>query len=349
MKCPGQDTRYWKADAVSEAKCPRCGSDVEFFKDDTTRRCPACGHRFVNPAMDFGCASYCRYAEQCLGALPEEIRAKRDDMLKDRVAIEVKEDLFGRGKMKVKRNIIQIDEERCDGCGLCVPACAEGAIEIIDGKARLVADKFCDGLGACLGECPNDALRVIERQADEFDEEAVEKHLGAKEVGERPAEPAMPCGCPSAQVQAFAQPAPCEQASRPWMHGRSGSALCHWPVQIRLVPSNAPFLKGAKLLVAADCVPVAYPDFHQDFLQGRAVMVGCPKFDDVKGYIEKFAEIFSTADIKEITVAVIEVPCCQGLPVVLEKAMKKAGKKIPIDKVVISTRGEILNRERLVP
>jgi Pyruvate/2-oxoacid:ferredoxin oxidoreductase delta subunit len=249
--------------------------------------------------------------------------------------------------MKVTRKIIKIDEELCDGCGQCVPSCAEGAIEILDGKARLVAQKYCDGLGACLGECPKGALTVVEREAEEFDEEAVEEYLSSKAQQESPEEATMACGCPSAHIQSFVPPASCQEANEPAVQTSAVSALCHWPVQIRLVPANAPFLKGADLLVAADCTPVAYPNFHQDFLKGKVVMVGCPKFDDIQDYIQKFADIFSAADVKSVTVVVMEVPCCQGLPVIVEKGMEMADKKIPMQKVVISARGEVLGREKL--
>jgi Fe-S-cluster-containing hydrogenase component 2 len=249
--------------------------------------------------------------------------------------------------MKTERKIIKIDEELCDGCGECVPSCAEGAIEIVDGKARLVAEKYCDGLGACLGECPNGALTVVEREAEEFDEEAVEEYLSSKAQDESPEEATMACGCPSAQIKAFGPSASFQEANEPALQASAVSALSHWPVQIRLVPPTAPFLKGADLLVAADCTPVAYPNFHQDFLKGKAVMVGCPKFDDAQDYIQRFADIFNTADIKSITVVVMEVPCCQGLPIIVEKGMEMAGKRIPMEKVVISARGDVLGRERL--
>ncbi len=245
--------------------------------------------------------------------------------------------------MKVSRKIIKIDEELCDGCGQCVPSCAEGAIEIVDGKARIVAEKYCDGLGACLGECPNGALTIVEREAEEFDEEAVEEYLSSKAQEESSEEATMACGCPSAQIQSFVPPASREEANKLTIH----SALSHWPVQIRLVPPTALFLKGADLLVAADCTPMAYPNFHQDFLKGKVVMVGCPKFDDIQDYIQKFADIFNTADIKSVTVVVMEVPCCQGLPIIVEKGMEMAGRKIPMEKVVISPRGEVLGREKL--
>lgn len=249
--------------------------------------------------------------------------------------------------MKIKRQIIEIDDELCDGCGQCVPTCAEGAIEIIDGKARLVADKYCDGLGACLGECPTGALSVVEREAEEFDEEAVEEYLGLKAQRESHQEATLPCGCPSTQIQTFVPHTSCQGLGEPSMYKSSASALSHWPVQIRLVPPNAPFLKGAHLLVAADCVPVAYPSFHQDFLKGKVVMVGCPKFDDVKEYVGRFAEIFRMADIKSITVPIMEVPCCSGLPVIIKNAMEEAKKEIPVELVVISARGEVLKKEKL--
>jgi ferredoxin len=242
--------------------------------------------------------------------------------------------------MKVMRKIIEIDDELCDGCGLCVPSCAEGAIQMLDGKARLVAEKYCDGLGACMGDCPNGALRIVEREAEDFDEEAVEQYLSAK-----PAEPEpipMACGCPSTQIQTLA---PTASSGDP--QARTVSTLGHWPVQINLVPANAPFLKGADLLVAADCVPVAYPNFHQDFLKGKVIMMGCPKFDDVEVYIQKFTDIFKTADIQRVTALVMEVPCCSALPVILKRAMDAAGEKIPLEQVTISTRGEILKRGKL--
>jgi len=247
--------------------------------------------------------------------------------------------------MKVTRKIIQIDEELCDGCGQCVPSCAEGAIELVDGKAQIVADKYCDGLGACLGECPNDALSIVEREADDFDEEAVEEYLKEKEqTGGPDAQPVFG-GCPSAQLQSFTSSTPCQAANAPVTQSSGGSKLSNWPIQIRLVPPTAPFLKGADLLVAADCTPLAYPNFHQDFLEDKVVMVGCPKFDDVDGYIRKFTEIFREADIRSITTIIMEVPCCSGLPMIIEKAMKAAGKEIPLEEVVISARGEILGRK----
>ncbi len=251
--------------------------------------------------------------------------------------------------MKKMRNIIQIDEDLCNGCGNCIISCAEGALEIIDGKARLVAEKYCDGLGACLGECPTGALKVIQKEADDFDEEAVETRLDELAKEARAKEPAtMACGCPSTHIETFAPAAtPCECANVPAQHAPQGSALTHWPVQIKLVPASAPFLKNADLVVAADCTAYAYAGFHQELLAGKALMVGCPKFDDARAYIEKFAEIFETASIKSVTLVIMEVPCCSGLPEIVKYGMKMAGKQIPVEKIIISSRGQIIKREKL--
>jgi ferredoxin len=246
--------------------------------------------------------------------------------------------------MNVKRKIIQIDDERCNGCGQCVLACAESAIKIVDGKARLISDIYCDGLGACLGECPQDALKIVEREAPEFDEKAVEEHLHAEGLQQETPSPVHP-GCPSAAVRQFDRPS--AAAGPAAGAGTEASALTNWPVQIRLVPPSAPFLKNADLLVTADCVAVAYPSFHRDFLQGRVVLLGCPKFDDADSYIQKFTQIFKTADIKSVTVVVMEVPCCQGLPAIVKEGMDAAGKKVPLEKVVVNAEGEILKRTRL--
>ncbi len=246
--------------------------------------------------------------------------------------------------MRVVRKIIEIDEELCNGCGECVSACAEAALEIVDGKARMLAEKYCDGLGACLGDCPQGALRVIEREADDFDEEAVEQLLKQKEKEAKPI-PSIPTappagGCPSAGLQTFQSSSPCKAANAPVSTSGGASALSHWPVQIRLVPPSAPFLKNADLLVAADCTPVAYPDFHKDFLEGRAIMMGCPKFDDVEGYVNKFQEVFETADIKSITMVIMEVPCCSQMRGIIAEALKRSGKDIPVSEKVVSVRGQ---------
>jgi Pyruvate/2-oxoacid:ferredoxin oxidoreductase delta subunit len=251
--------------------------------------------------------------------------------------------------MIIKRKIVEIDEARCDGCGQCATACAEGAIRIEEGKARLISENYCDGLGACLGECPQDAIRIIEREAEDFDPEAVEHHLKERELQAQAAAPPLPCGCPSSHIKILQPQTSCEAANQAadWTaSGRSASALAHWPVQIRLVPPTAPFLKGAELLVAADCTPVAYPNFHRDFLKGKVVLIGCPKFDDVPQYVQKFAEIFAAAEVKSVTVLVMEVPCCSGLPAIIRKGMAAAGRQVPMEEVVIGARGNILKRDQ---
>jgi ferredoxin len=240
---------------------------------------------------------------------------------------------------KILRKIIEIDEELCNGCGNCVTGCAEGALQIIDGKAKVVSETFCDGLGACIGECPTGALQIVEREATPFDEEAVKKHLTKKE------EETMPCGCPSAHIQIFDKPSACEAANKPAQIEpgiEEESSLTHWPIQIKLIPASAPFLKGADLLVLADCTAVAFPTLHRDLMKGKVVMMGCPKFDDVHEYVEKFADIFKTAGIKSVTTVVMEVPCCSGMPVIVKKAMEAANKKIPLREIVLSLRGKIL-------
>ncbi len=240
-----------------------------------------------------------------------------------------------------KRKIVQIDEEKCTGCGLCIPNCAEGALQIIDGKAKLVSDKFCDGLGACLGHCPEDAITVIEREADEFDEKAAEAFLHQRKETSPQPEPTF-TGCPSSRSMHFKIP---ESQSGNEVTGSSVSMLSHWPVQLKLVPINAPYFQEADLLITADCVPFAYPDFHRDFLKGKAVVVGCPKLDDIQLYKEKLTEIFKTNSIKSITVPYMEVPCCSGLVKATEDAITESGKNIPLKKVKIGIRGDIKPEE----
>jgi Pyruvate/2-oxoacid:ferredoxin oxidoreductase delta subunit len=251
--------------------------------------------------------------------------------------------------MKVMRKIIEIDDEKCDGCGQCVPGCAEGALQIIDGKARMVAEKFCDGLGACLGECPNDALRIIEREAEEFDEQAVEIHLAAQQGSPiKNHSLSAKGGCPSAAIQTHGRDISCQQANIPSsVRTVEDGCLSHWPIQIRLVPPDAPFLKGADLLVAADCTPASYPLFHRQFVNGRVVMMGCPKFDQVPEYIDKFTRIFRQAGIRSVTVLVMEVPCCSGMPMIVKKAMQAAGVDIPVSVATVSTKGRLLELRKL--
>jgi NAD-dependent dihydropyrimidine dehydrogenase PreA subunit len=245
--------------------------------------------------------------------------------------------------MKIQRKIIEIDDELCDGCGQCVPSCAEGALQIIDGKARMTSDNLCDGLGACLGECPTGALTIIERDADEFDEEAVEQHLSKRKAEKEPETQTLACGCPSQQIQTLS-PAMNRQTVNGIGNKETGlaSALGHWPIQIRLVPANAPFLKNADLLVLADCAAVAYANLHTDMLAGKAVMMGCPKFDDVEGYIKKFKEVFTKAGIKSVTIVSMEVPCCSGLPWIVKKGLEAARIELPVNEIIVSAQGKIL-------
>ncbi|MBM4310518.1 MAG: 4Fe-4S dicluster domain-containing protein [Deltaproteobacteria bacterium] len=239
--------------------------------------------------------------------------------------------------MKSKRKIIQIDEDLCDGCGQCMIACAEAAIELVDGKAHVVADRYCDGLGACLGECPQGALTIIEREAEEFDEKAVEERLLQQQLQDA----GMPAhSCPSVQPRQFAA---CP-SSKPSQRGASDSKLSTWPVQLRLVAPDAPFLENADLLVAADCTAFAYPDVHRDFFKGRVVLCGCPKLDDQEAYVQKFTEIFKRNVIKSVTVLVMEVPCCGGMPMIIQKAMDAAGAQVPMETVTIGIEGGIIRR-----
>jgi Pyruvate/2-oxoacid:ferredoxin oxidoreductase delta subunit len=252
--------------------------------------------------------------------------------------------------METMRKIVEIDEELCDGCGMCAISCAEGAIAIEDGKARLIKESYCDGLGACLSGCPRGAVRVIERQADEFDPEAVEEHLEQQRLAQQKQvehkEFAAACACPSSRIQTFVKGPLSQKDPAPKELGESQSELSHWPIQIRLVPPGAPFLKGADLLVVSDCAPVAYPNFHRKFVKGKTVLLGCPKFDNPQEYMKKFAEIFRTADIRSVTIIDMEVPCCSAMPAIVQKGIQEAGKNITIEEVVISVRGEIIKRKK---
>jgi len=242
------------------------------------------------------------------------------------------------------RRIIEIDEEKCDGCGLCATACHEGAIRIIAGKARLVSETYCDGLGDCIGECPQDAITIVEREAADYDQVAVDAHLAsvARESG-TPAQRAGG-GCPGAAVRSFeAERSQASDASdRP-------SRLGQWPVLLNLVPPNAPFLQCADLLISADCVAYATANFHEHYLAGRALVVGCPKFDDVQHYYEKLKTMFATARPNSITVTRMQVPCCGGLANVVTRARNEAAPEVPLRVVTIGIRGEELNVEEVRP
>lgn len=240
------------------------------------------------------------------------------------------------------RKIVRIDEEKCNGCGECVPSCAEGAIRIVNGKARLVAENLCDGLGACLGHCPMDAIRVEERLADTFDHRAVEAHLSKPATA--PRQPEAPQGaCPGAQMRFFA-PAACT----PGVSTASAavSMLGQWPVQLTLLPITGPMWNDAHLLLSADCVPFAYPDFHQTMLAGRTLAIACPKLDNCEPYIQKLAQILAGNSIRSITIARMEVPCCCGLVRVVEKAKQLAGREdIPVDVMIFTIRGQLRVRQ----
>ncbi len=228
---------------------------------------------------------------------------------------------------KTLRQIVRIDGEKCNGCGLCVPACAEGALQIINGKAKLTSEIYCDGLGACLGECPQGAITIEERAAEEFDKEAAKLHLEEKHTMEE-----LPCGCPLATVTQFERQETTDQPSM----------LRHWPVQLTLVPPTAPFLQGADLVLAADCVPFAYAGFHHDFLKNHSLLVACPKLDDFQAHLKKLGDILSHSQVKSLTVVHMEVPCCSGLVHIARQAIQLSGKDIPLKEVTVSIKGDLL-------
>ena len=241
------------------------------------------------------------------------------------------------------RNIVQIDQEKCNGCGECIDACAEGAIELIDGKATLVSEIYCDGLGACLGHCPQDAITVEQRQAEEFDEEATKVFLAGKSKkgqADAGAESGAKAGsqCPGCMVQTL------ERAGEaaPAAEGQAGSQLNHWPIQLMLVSPQAAYFKKADLLLAADCVPFAMGDFHTRLLAGRALAVGCPKLDDAELYIEKVADLIASNLPKSLTVVHMEVPCCSGLVHMAKQAIQLSGKDIPFKEVTVSIKGYLI-------
>ena len=225
------------------------------------------------------------------------------------------------------RKIICIDENKCIGCGLCAHACQEGAIGMVDGKARLLREDYCDGLGNCLPACPTNAITFVEREAPAFDEAAVR-------ASQQKAAQTAQGGCPGQKIRQFNTREPAEGAP-------GASQLRQWPCQLRLAPVSAPWLNGARLLVAADCTAYAYANFHQDFIKGRVTLVGCPKLDGVD-YAEKLSQILRSNDIRSVTVARMEVPCCGGLENAVKKALRNSGKLIPWNVVTISTDGRIL-------
>ena len=277
------------------------------------------------------------------------------------------------------RQIIKIDEDKCNGCGLCIPNCPEGALKVIDGKARLISDLFCDGLGACIGHCPEDAITIEEREAEEYDERKVMKNIvqqgnnvikahleHLKEHNEskllkeaidflkeknlevpinektNPEEEQSHAfsGCPGSKMMDFTETELAAEGNKSFLGGIS--QLRQWPVQIMLVPPSAPYLKDSDILIAADCVPFAYPDFHEGLLKEKVLLVGCPKLDDTEDYREKITHILTNNEVKSITYAHMEVPCCFGLIDIIKSAIINSGKDIPFKEVTISIRGKRL-------
>lgn len=232
-----------------------------------------------------------------------------------------------------KRNIVKIDEEKCNGCGLCVKACAEGAIQLIDGKAKLVSEIYCDGLGACLGHCPQGAITIEQREAAAFDEKATHEHLERlKAVPEQSFS-----GCPGMKMM---QRKPQETADS----GPVPSQLGQWPVQLKLLSPMAPYFARADLMLVADCVPFAMGDFHPSLLKGHTIAVGCPKLDDRQYYVEKVSQILQWNDIRSLTVVRMEVPCCSGLTQIARTAIANSGKPMPFEEITISLDGRIIQR-----
>ena len=235
------------------------------------------------------------------------------------------------------RNVVKIDEAKCNGCGQCVTACAEGAIQIIDGKAKLISDTYCDGLGACLGHCPQDAITIEQREAAEFDEQAVQAHLAHDSTKVEP-----PFACPGlAEHQLRPKPAPAGREDPLEV----ASQLSHWPVQLTLTAPTASCFADTDLLLVADCVPFAMGDFHPRFLKGRSVAVGCPKLDDADFYIEKLAQIMKANTLRSLIVVHMEVPCCSGLTRIAREAIARSGKAMSFEDVTVSVRGGVLRSE----
>lgn len=249
---------------------------------------------------------------------------------------------------RITRKIVKIDEDKCDGCGNCVTACAEGALKIVDGKARLVSDKYCDSLGACLPGCPQGAISIEEREAEPFDEEAVKLHLAGKadtacgcpsaQVKEFEKIDTLPCGCPSTTVTQFKKTA-VKLDKKP--AGGGSSELGHWPVQLTLVPPKANFLRGADILLAADCTAFACGGFHTEFLKNHALLVACPKLDDYDAHLARLTDILRQSDIRSLSVLRMEVPCCSGLTRMAMQAILSSTKDIPFKETVLSIKGDV--------
>ncbi len=239
-----------------------------------------------------------------------------------------------------KRKIISIDKKKCNGCGLCLPNCPEGAIQIIDHKARLISDLFCDGLGACIGHCPQGAITIEEREAVAFDHSGIPAGASCpvrnKDLSNMKYKISNGA-CPGSRSVDLRKT---QEAKSALLSQRQESELGQWPVQLRLVPARAPYFTDAQLLIAADCVPFAYANFHQDLLKNKILLVGCPKLDDVSFYADKLKQIFTDNSIKSITYAHMEVPCCFGLLAIIKEAIKSAGKRTPFEDITITIKGE---------
>ena len=241
------------------------------------------------------------------------------------------------------RKIIQINEEKCNGCGACAAACHEGAIQMINGKAKLIRDDYCDGLGDCLPACPTGAITFEEREAAAYDPEAVQLHLKTRKDSSSQAQPTF-SGCPGQAPRSISHtPSDCSAAKTPLESAAPQSQLSQWPVQIQLAPVNAPYFQGAHLLIAADCTAYAYGDFHQRFMKDHVTLIGCPKLDPVD-YSEKLSDILRHNDIRSLTIVRMEVPCCGGLEHAVKKALQDSGKFLPWQVVTISIDGNILDR-----
>jgi len=246
------------------------------------------------------------------------------------------------------REVIRIDEEKCDGCGECVTSCAEGAIAIVDGKARLVSETYCDGLGACLGHCPQGAITIEKREAADFDEATTREHAARMSAMKSKAQPVPAMTghqCPGSMLRTFAREAapPARETGK-----AMSSELINWPIQIMLAPPSAPWLRDADVLLVADCVPFALADFHSRFLRGRPVLIGCPKLDQADFYVKKLAQMLQIAKPRSFTVVHMEVPCCSGLTRIAVLARQAAESAVPLHDVTISIQGEVLE-ERRVP
>ncbi|MEN6390085.1 MAG: 4Fe-4S binding protein [Syntrophomonas sp.] len=237
----------------------------------------------------------------------------------------------------MKRNIVKIDRDKCDGCGLCIQACHEGALQLVDGKAELITESYCDGLGACLPECPQDAITLEERDAADFDEAAVKSHIEKSKVQAIPG--TLECGCAGSHARTIERPQAIQGIKLPAAPLLT-SQLRQWPCQIKLVPFNAPYLDNAHLLIAADCTAFAYANIHQEFMRNKITLIGCPKLDE-GDYSEKLTQILRGHEIKSVTVLRMEVPCCGGIAEAVKRALVGSGKMIPWQVVTINTDGSI--------